>query len=729
MMRRILYLIPIILLHIQYGHAQVNLNLGLQGHWSFNGNANDISGNNNNGIVNGATPCAGKNGVPNTAYYFDGINDYIQVANNATLNFPNNTFTYFALIKVQGFYTGPCHGNIVIDKGNSDYIAGSYSLRFSDGYSLNFQNCNSPVTPTQQNYYAQFNTISFANGAYLPYIDTAVWDCIIMTGDGSNIKLYVNGQLKQNLPITNPLGVNNHDMFFGRKNSVQYPYWFHGIMDEIRIYNRALNLQEIDSLCTACNLSLNAPAVSPICAGQSTSLSVSGATTYTWVPSTGLSNANIANPIANPSVTTTYTITGTNANGCSATTTVTLNVGATLNITTNPSNPSICDGQTIPLSCSGAATNYSWQPTGTLSNPSIANPIAFPTINTTYTVTASNAQGCSGSATILVTVWPLPNINVSPGVNSICIGDSVLLQLSGGLNYTWMPNQFIAMQGNNAAYVFPNQSLIYTITGYDMHNCSNTASAVVNVNSKLHIIITSVGLGICAGDSATLNAMGGINYTWEPAATVYPSTGNPVHAFPTQTTIYTVSGTDANGCTNTATYDVNVSNMLDFKVVKNRDIECGFNQAQLFASGADIYSWWPSTGLSSTNSPTPIVQIDETTTYYVTGKKGNCSLTDSITVYVYKNNESSVFVPNAFSPNGDGVNDCIRPIQQANFKRYYFTVYNRFGNKVFSTYDPSECWNGQYKYKDAEVGVYFYYLTGETNCGEIFKKGDIMLMR
>ncbi|MBU3675645.1 MAG: gliding motility-associated C-terminal domain-containing protein [Chitinophagaceae bacterium] len=466
-----------------------------------------------------------------------------------------------------------------------------------------------------------------------------------------------------------------------------------------------------------------------LCLGQSLPLVASGAVIYSWLPSTGLSNATIANPIANPSVTTTYTITGTNANGCSASTTITLNVGATLNITTNPSNPSICNGQTIPLSCSGAATNYSWQPTGTLSNPSIANPIAFPTINTTYTVTASNAQGCSGSATILVTVWPLPNINASPGVNSICRGDSALLQLSGVLNYTWMPNQFIAMQGNNAAYVFPNQNTTYTITGSDMHNCSNTASVVVNVNPSPDIIITSVGLGICTGDSATLTAMGGINYTWEPAASVYPSTGNPVHAFPTQTTIYTVSGIDANGCTNTATYDVNVSNVLDFKVVKNRDIECGFNQAQLFASGADIYFWWPSTGLSSTNSATPIVQIDETTTYYVTGKKGSCSLTDSITVYVYKNNEASVFVPNAFSPNGDGVNDCIRPMHQANFKRYYFTVYNRFGNKVFSTYDPSECWNGQYKYQDAEVGVYFYYLQGETNCGEIFKKGDIMLMR
>lgn len=794
------------ILFAQYAHAQINLTQGLMAHYNFAGNANDISGNNNHGTVNGATLCADKNGNPNSAYFFDGINDFIQVANSATINFPNNTFTYYALIKVQGFYSGPCHGNIVIDKGNTDFITGAYSLRFSDVYSLNFQNCNSPVITSQQHYNPQFSNISFANGGYVPYIDTSLWDCIIATGDGVNIKFYLNGQLKQTFPMTNSLGVNNHDMFFGRKNSVQYPYWFRGIMDEIRIYNRALNIQEIDTLCNSCSLSLNAPPVPPICAGQSTPLSVTGASTYswvpsaglsnpnignpianpnvtttytitgtnanacsatttltvvvnpspalvvlpvnpsiclgqsvqliasgamsyTWLPSTGLSNANIANPIANPSATTTYTITGSNANACSATTTLTINVGTTLNITTNPSNPSLCMGQSIPLICSGAASSYSWQPATGLSNAGIANPTANPTTTTTYTVTASNAQGCSGSATVLVAVWPLPNIGVSPSINNICRGDSVLLQLSGGLNYTWMPNQFIAMQGNNAAYVFPNQSLIYTITGYDIHNCSNTASAVVNVYSQPDIMITSVGLGICVGDSATLKAMGGINYTWEPAATVYPNTGNPVHAFPTQTTIYTVTGTDANGCTNTATYDVYVSNMLDFKVVKNRDIECGFNQAQLFASGADIYSWWPSTGLSNTNSATPIVQIDETTTYYVTGVKGNCLFTDSITVFVYKNNETDVFIPNAFSPNSDGVNDCVKPKHQANFIRYYFTVYNRFGNKVFSTYNPNDCWNGQYKYKDADVGVYFYYLQCETNCGTILKKGDIMLMR
>ncbi len=794
------------MLLVQSATAQINLTQGLMAHYNFAGNANDISGNNNHGTVNGATLCADKNGNPNSAYFFDGINDFIQVANSSTINFPNNTFTYYALIKVQGFYSGPCHGNIVIDKGNTDFITGAYSLRFSDVYSLNFLNCNSPVITSQQHYNPQFNNISFANGGYMPYIDTSLWDCIIATGDGINIKFYLNGQLKQTFPMTNSLGVNNHDMFFGRKNSVQYPYWFRGIMDEIRIYNRALTIQEIDTLCGNCSMSLNAPSVPPLCAGQSTPLSVSGATTYTWVPSTGLSNpnianpvaspnvtttytitgaapnactatttltvvvnplpliavspsnpsicfgqslplqasgavnyswlpstglsnANIANPVASPSATTTYTLTGTNANGCSATTTVTINVGTSLNIIANPSNVVFCAGESMPLNCLGSATSYSWQPVVGLSNPSVPNPIANPITSTIYTVTASNAQGCTGTATVFVQVWQRPVIDVNPNNSILCQGDSILLQASGGFKLTWLPNQDIRLVGSSAAYVKPTQTTTYTITGFDLNNCSDTAVAVVNVYPKPIINIQSVGSDVCVGDSLLLTASGAIDYFWEPTLSVFPSNGNPVYVFPNQATTYTVTGIDSLGCENTATLAINISTESDFKVVKNHDIECGFDKAQLFASGADTYSWWPTTGLSNSNSATPNVQIDETTTYYVTGKKGSCVYTDSITVFVYKNNEAAVFIPNAFSPNGDGVNDCVKPRHQANIIRYYFAVYNRYGNKVFSSYEPNDCWNGQYKNKDADVGNYFYFLKCETKCGEIFKKGDIMLMR
>jgi len=792
--------------------AQVNLNQGLLLYLPFNGNMLDASGNGVTVTNVGATLAPDQNGNPNSACYLNG-NARLQI--NSQQVPMGSSVSLCVKLKPMSFYNGLCYNNNIIDCGNGGYNSGSYSLIYSP--TLNQNPANYCVTPDTnfENYRININTSAFNSLNTItpinavPYIQSNQWDCVIGIFDAttSTASIYVDGQFRYSFSFPAGMGAANAStLFIGGTNNPTYPYNVHGIVDEIRIYNRPLNLQEIDSLCNSCSMTLTAPAVPPLCSGQTTALSVSGGTTYTWVPNAGLSNPNIANPLANPNITTTYTITGSSAagcsatttltvvvnpspalvvlpanpsicfgqsaplvasgamsyswlpitglsnatianpianpnvtttytitgsmgNGCTATTTVTVNVGSTLNITANPSNPNLCMGQSIPLSCSGSATNYSWQPTGTLSNPSIPNPVAFPTTNTTYTVTASNAQGCTGTATVSVNVWPLPNINVSPSVNTICMGDSVLLQLSGGLNYTWMPNQYVAMQGNNAAYVFPYQNTIYTITGYDIHDCSNTASAVVNVNPKPDMIITGVGMGICVGDSATLTAMGGINYTWEPAATVYPSTGNPVTVFPTQTTTYTATGTDANGCTNTATYDVDVTSVLDFKVVKNRDIECGFNQAQLFASGADTYSWWPSTGLNNANSATPIVQIDETTTYYVTGVKGNCLFTDSITVYVFKNNEASVFVPNAFSPNGDGVNDCIRPMHQANFKRYYFTVYNRFGNKVFSTYDPNECWNGQYKYKDAEVGIYFYYLTGETNCGEIIKKGDIMLMR
>lgn len=777
----------------------------------FNGNMLDASGNNVTVTNLGCTLTTNQFGNANSACYFNG-SSRLQI--NSQQIPLSNSVSLCVRIKPISFYNGVCYNNNIIDCGNGGYNSGSYSLIYTP--TLNQNPANYCVTPdtVHENYRININNSAFNSLSAItpvnavPYIQTNQWDCVIgiFNGTTSTASIYVNGQFRYSYSFPAGIGpANASTLFIGGTNNPTYPYNVHGVMDDIRIYNRALTLQEIDTLCNSCSLSLNAPPVPPLCAGLSTPLSVSGATSYVWSPSTGLSNPNIANPIASPNVTTTYTITGSNANGCTGTTaltvvvepipnvmvlpanpsncpgqanfliamgansytwspatglsnpnisnpiatlsstttytvtgttangcsnstTVTITIGS-LSIITNPSNFNLCIGQSTFLSCNSSATSYTWQPTAGLSNASIANPQAFPNASTIYTVTGTNAQGCTGTATVNINVWPLPNIDVNPKITNMCEGDTVMLQFTGGLSYTFSPNQYIIPVGANAAYVFPVQSNIYTITGYDIHNCSNSVSAVINLEPKPTISIQSAGNEICVGDSLLLTATGGMNYTWEPPLSVFPSNGNPVYVFPTQATTYTVTGTNANGCENTSTFSVGLSSQADFKVIKNRDIECGFNQAQLFASGADTYSWWPTQGLSNSNSATPIVQIDETTTFYVTGTKGPCVFTDSITVFVYKNNETDVFIPNAFSPNGDGVNDCVKPKHQANFIRYYFAIYNRYGNKVFSTYNPNECWNGQYKYKDADVGVYFYYLQYETNCGAILKKGDITLMR
>ncbi|MBK9481177.1 MAG: gliding motility-associated C-terminal domain-containing protein [Bacteroidetes bacterium] len=119
----------------------------------------------------------------------------------------------------------------------------------------------------------------------------------------------------------------------------------------------------------------------------------------------------------------------------------------------------------------------------------------------------------------------------------------------------------------------------------------------------------------------------------------------------------------------------------------------------------------------------------QTTTFYVTGNTGSCVDIDSITVYYFNNDETGIIIPNVFSPNNDGLNDCLKVIQNARFTDYYFTIYNRWGEKVFETDDPNACWNGEHKNQPAEIGTYGYFLKAETSCGKIFKKGDITLLR
>lgn len=110
-------------------------------------------------------------------------------------------------------------------------------------------------------------------------------------------------------------------------------------------------------------------------------------------------------------------------------------------------------------------------------------------------------------------------------------------------------------------------------------------------------------------------------------------------------------------------------------------------------------------------------------------KNGSCQDTDSITVYFYNNTAGSIFVPNAFTPNGDGNNDCFGIKHKSNFKNYYFAVYNRWGERVFESDSPDYCWDGTYRTTPSEGGTYYYFLSAESNCGKIFKKGDVVLVR
>ena len=369
-----------------------------------------------------------------------------------------------------------------------------------------------------------------------------------------------------------------------------------------------------------------------ICPGGNAQLQATGATSYVWFPATGLSSTTIANPVASPSVTTTYTVTGTNAAGCTATSTVTVSVNAQPTITVSGIT-AICAGGSTTLTAAGANA-FTWSPATGLSSTTTATVTANPTATTTYTVTGTSGVGCTGTTTVTVTVNPLPTVSAGPNV-SICAGASTTLNASGASTYAWTPAGSLSAATGATVTASPAATTTYTLTGTNSATgCSNTASVIVTVN-PLPVVSAGSNTSICPGGSAQLQATGAVSYVWSPATGLSATNiANPV-ASPASTTTYTVTGTNSFGCTATSTVTVSVNAQPTIVVLGTTSI-CQGTSTTLIATGANSFTWSPGTGLSSTTSATVIANPAITTTYTVTGTSGvGCTASTTVTVTVH----------------------------------------------------------------------------------------------
>ncbi len=255
------FLLSLFLLAGQACFCQVDLNLGLKAYYPFSGNANDVSGNNNNPVFNNATLTADRFGNPNSAYHFDGASSYMRVPNSTTLNMANK-LSVSAWVKPMGFYAGQCHGNAVVTKGNSGNSAGLYFIWYDDNAGTNSNNCSGSLNPSVENFYG--TGCMTPPPGYTPYIQPNQWYNVTITYDGTTARLYVNCVLVNSVSQGGLTFSNSDDLFIGKTFAAAFPYWVNGDIDEVRIYDRALNIDEINVLggCitqTPCNNWLNAP--------------------------------------------------------------------------------------------------------------------------------------------------------------------------------------------------------------------------------------------------------------------------------------------------------------------------------------------------------------------------------------------------------------------------------------------------------------------------------------
>lgn len=297
-----------------------------------------------------------------------------------------------------------------------------------------------------------------------------------------------------------------------------------------------------------------------VCSGSSVPINVSGATNFSWSPAGGLNAVTGSSVVANPSVTTVYTLTGINGNsGCPkiSSVSITISVNSLPTVSVAPSSISICAGSTTTLSalCSSASqpVNYLWQPSTGLSSSVTQQVSAGPAASTSYTVTATDTNGCFRTAQGKININALPVITVSSD-QTICNGASATLSAGGGNSYNWSP----ATSPSNAPIVkaSPANPTTYTVTGTDQNGCSGTAMVKITTSP---VVVTSQNATITQGQSVTLSVVtNGTHYNWTPGATLSCNTCSAATASPPATTLYQVTVTDDNGCSRMDTIVVTV---------------------------------------------------------------------------------------------------------------------------------------------------------------------------
>jgi predicted transcriptional regulator len=344
-----------------------------------------------------------------------------------------------------------------------------------------------------------------------------------------------------------------------------------------------------------------------ICDLDSATLTASGGVAYEW--STAETTATIT---VTPSATTTYFVTVTDVNGCTDDASVTVNVNP-IPVADAGSDQSLCEGTgTVTLSAIGGGS-YVWSTGETTSAITVS-----PASTTTYSVTVTDAIGCSDEDNITVTVGVVPIADAGAD-QSICEGNNATLIASGGVSFVWSTGETSA-----TINVTPALTTTYTVTVTSANGCTAEDSAIITVN-PIPVADAGANQNICELESATLTASGGIDYLWDTGETT-----NSISVTPATTTLYTVTVTDVNGCTDEASVSVNVNLIPIADAGVDQSLCEGIGSVTLTASGGATYLW-------STTETSAVISVSPTTTtvYTVTVTSANgCTAMDNVTVFV-----------------------------------------------------------------------------------------------
>jgi gliding motility-associated-like protein len=385
-----------------------------------------------------------------------------------------------------------------------------------------------------------------------------------------------------------------------------------------------------------------------------------------------------------------------------------------------------------------SALTWNWDFGNTHTSP-LKDPLPeMYTIAGTYPVRllVTNSSGCMDTVLSNVEAYAIPVVNA--GIDTlICQGRGIILNATGGSLYVWTPSLGLSCTDCPNPIATPASETEYFVSGTTNHGCSNIDSVTVKVKYPFSMS-NAPGDTLCVGSSYRLSASGAYSYQWSPATGLSSTTAaNPV-ASPQITTSYRVIGTDDRNCfTDTAYIPMVVYNIPTVEAGSDKTMNVGQTIDLIPTISPDVTDvlWSPTGSVFRNIWPGITVKPRETTVYTVeVSNRGGCTATDNLVVSVICNG-ANIFIPNTFSPNGDGANDIFYPRGSGVFSIKSERIFSRWGEIVFEKHnfnanDISAAWDGTYKGQKLNPDVYVYVI--EVLCDNnslLTYKGNVALIK
>jgi gliding motility-associated-like protein len=456
---------------------------------------------------------------------------------------------------------------------------------------------------------------------------------------------------------------------------------------------------------------INAGTYSPVCIDAANIVLVGSPSGGTF-SGTGVTSNSFDPSVGTQLITYNYT----DPAGCTGSGTTTITVNPLPVVDAGVYNAVCSNGFTVALTGTPSGGTF----TGTGVTGSAFNPTSG---TQTITYSYTNGNGCTNSDVATITVNPAPVVSAG-SYSPVCVNGTPVNLVGTPAGGTFSGTGVAANTFNPAS---GTQTITYSYT--TAQNCTNTSTALIQVNN-LPAINGGSDVTVCVGSSVTLSGNGGASYTWNNGGingqAFTPSTGS---------TVYTVTGTDANGCVNTDNVTVNVmpypsaSASADV-TTGNPGLAVNFDN---FSTNSTSYNWDFGNGASTTvtnlNSQTATYSSVGSYMMVLTSSNGLCSDTAMIQIDILPYPTPDIHVPNVFTPNGDNANDHFF-ISTHNASAIEVIILNRWGNVVHEITTLDGVWDGDVNGKHADDGVYFFkYSVSGLNGEEITGHGNITLIR